>query len=310
MLDTGVQEHPDTGMRSGYDAFTNSCCGHVSSDPATPEFHGTAVAGIVAADQDNFTGVSGVAPGATIVPGRVFRWNPSIGALEFASCAQVTDAINYGYASLGVEVINASFSVGSPCFAMAEAFASAAEFGRDGLGTAVVAAAGNTSDRQAGQVGSPTWPATMVDAVGVGAINQSGGVTNYSPEGSAVELVAPSGHVTGGCTSGDVVTLDLVGAPGCSNGPGGDDDYTSFFSGTSAAAPQVAGAFALIFSQNPDITYADARARLQETADPWGDGDRFGAGKLNVGQALNSGGDDPPEPEPCIPTPPQLKCTN
>lgn len=72
----------------------------------------------------------------------------------------------------------------------------------------------------------------------MGAINRSGELTNYTPEGPELDLVAPSGHFAGWC-NGDVVTRDLRGDDGvCNDGPNANVDYTSTFTGTSAAAPR------------------------------------------------------------------------
>jgi subtilisin family serine protease len=114
----------------------------------------------------------------------------------------------------------------------------------------------------------------------VGAIDRVGALTNYTPEGPELDIVAPSGHYTGICI-GDVVTTDLVGQPGCSDYPG-NVDYTNTFSGTSAAAPQVSGVAALLISKEPSLTSDQVKARIYSGADPWGPATQFGAGKLDA----------------------------
>ncbi|MGQ0765932.1 MAG: S8 family serine peptidase [Gemmatimonadota bacterium] len=98
-------------------------------------------------------------------------------------------------------------------------------------------------------------------------------------------MVAVSGATTDPCV-GELVTIDRWGSSGCNDGPSGNVNYTTTFSGTSAAAPQVAAAAALILSREPNLTESQVRARLCQTADPWGAASEFGCGKLNVLRAL------------------------
>lgn len=127
--------------------------------------------------------------------------------------------------------------------------------------------------------------------IAVGAINRTGALTNYSPEGSELDIVAPSGHDTGHCL-GEIVTTDLSGAGGCNDGPSANIDYTSTFSGTSAPAPQVSGAAALLLAKEPSLTLSQARSRILGAADPWGPPTQLGAGELNTFRMF------PPPPPP------------
>ncbi|MGQ0767021.1 MAG: S8 family serine peptidase, partial [Gemmatimonadota bacterium] len=52
--------------------------------------------------------------------------------------------------------------------------------------------------------------------------------------------------------------------------PGGNINYSATFTGTSAAAPQVAAAAALILSREPNLTEFQVRSRLCQTAHSWG----------------------------------------
>ena len=92
---------------------------------------------------------------------------------------------------------------------------------------------------------------------------------------------------------GDVVTTTLVGDRPCNDGPNANADYTSTFGGTSAAAPQVAGAVALLLAKEPTLTLTEVRNRILGQADPWGASTQFGAGKLNTYRSLA-----PPPPPP------------
>ena len=88
------------------------------------------------------------------------------------------------------------------------------------------------------------------------------------------------------CVIGDVVTTDIVGYYGCNDEPGESYDYTSSFSGTSAAAPQVAGVAALLLSREPGLTLAQVKSRLYGAAQPWGPSTRFGSGKVDAYHTL------------------------
>jgi subtilisin family serine protease len=293
VIGEGVQaNHPDFGskVQAGYDGVlgnTGLGCSDCATSPFGDDNHETSAAGIIVAQHSNGRGVAGIAPGALIVPARIFR----NGNLEVASDAEIANSINYVWQLGGASVISNSWSGGRQSNAITNAINQAYLLGRGGKGTLVVFSAGNTSIRSAGIIGSVNYPATLGSVLAVGAINRSGEVTDYSPEGSQLDIVAPSGHFTGHC-AGEIVTTDLSGSRGCNAGPQGNVDYTTTFSGTSAAAPQVAGAAALLFSIEPTLTVATAMNRILGTADPWGPATRFGAGKLNIGRLI------PPPPPP------------
>lgn len=184
-------------------------------------------------------------------------------------------------------MLSNSWGGGSPSNAITNAINNAVTYGRGGKGAAVIFAAGNTSFRSVGLVGPVVYPANLASVIAVGAINQNGDLTDYTPEGSSLDIVAPSGHYVGLCL-GEVVTFDPTGGPGCNDGPGGSVDYTTTFSGTSAAAPQVAATAALKYSIEPALTIAQLRQRLFSGADPWGPAVQFGAGKLNAGRTVGT----------------------
>lgn len=169
---------------------------------------------------------------------------------------------------------------------MTDAINAATAQGRGGLGALVVFSAGNTSDRQNLVLGQVIYPALLTQVVSVGAINRYGALTNYTPEYGRIDIVAPSGHLTGFCV-GEVVTTDLLTSRGCNDGPDGNVDYSSTFSGTSAAAPQVAAVGALLLTKEPALSLAGVKSRLFSGADYWAD-TRTGNGKLNAYHTLVS----------------------
>ena len=119
-------------------------------------------------------------------------------------------------------------------------------------GALLVAAAGNTA-----QQGNPvTYPAALIGRRGlvVGAATQAGGRAGFSTTGAYVDLLAPGVNVLGALAGGIATTL---------YSPGGQDGF-GLGSGTSYAAPEVAGAAALVWAANP-LLDARAVASLLET---------------------------------------------
>ncbi len=134
------------------------------------------------------------------------------------------------------------------------------------------------------------YPACHPDVIAVGASTEFDYRSYFSQYGDNLDLVAPGG---GGLV--DIVTTDRTGADGYNTA--GDEVMT--FAGTSASAPIVSGAAALLLSRHPDLTAAMVRSMLRRTADKvgavtyaGGDADAngrndfYGYGRLNVGRLL------------------------
>lgn len=134
------------------------------------------------------------------------------------------------------------------------------------------------------------YPASHADVIAVGATTEFDYRSYFSQYGSDLDLVAPGG---GGLLG--IVTTDRTGTDGYN--AAGDETLT--FAGTSASAPIVSGAAALLLSRHPDLTAATVRMLLRQTADKIGalaytDGmagaggrnDYYGYGRLNVGRLL------------------------
>ena len=130
------------------------------------------------------------------------------------------------------------------------------------------------------------YPAAFPESIAVGASSDLDCRSAYSQYGSALSFVAPS---SGGYT--DITTTDRMGPFGYN----GTENYTSTFSGTSAATPLASGIAALLVAQNYYLTAEQVRQVLQDTADkvgldPYESGrnDRMGFGRINAGAALAS----------------------
>ncbi len=280
VIDAGVDgTHPQLcgGAHTvGYDAWPGYS-GEDAWHPATQleDMHGTMVAGIIASCLNNGIGTAGIAPAVTLYAVRIFRNG------NFAADGDVAAAINWAWSTAQADVLNNSWGGGAPRDVINNAINAAATQGRGGRGAAVIFSAGNCPVQ-----GCPvTWPATLNSVLAVSAIDRYGYLTAYSPAGSRIGLVAPSGHYAGTCV-GDVVTLAFYQKPNCNDGPYGDNNYTTTFSGTSAAAPQVSGAAALLYSMYPSLGWSDAANRTRNNADPWGSPTQYGSGKLNIYRIL------------------------
>jgi type VII secretion-associated serine protease mycosin len=196
--------------------------------------HGTFLAGIIAATSVPGTGVAGVAPDVSILPIRCATTAAANapGALTPESMALgIRQAVDSG-----AQVVNLSASTTVPDATLAGAVQYAAS--HDVL---IVASAANSA-----QQGDPvTYPAAFPGVIAVGAVDSTGKRADFSQTGPFLSLVAPGVDVT-------------------SVGPGGIGHWQG--SGTSYAAPFVAGTAALVRAYRPALTAAQVKHRLEATA--------------------------------------------
>jgi len=280
VIDTGYRPHADLSgqILPGYDFITDPFMandgGGRDSDPqdpgdATPagacgnglpetsepsSWHGTHVAGTIAARTNNGIGVAGVAYNAKILPVRVL-----------GKCGGYTSDIADGiiWASGGTvagvpanpnraKVINMSLGGDGAC----DSTTQAAINGARSRGVVVVVAAGNDNADAAN-----SNPANCSGVITVAATDRSGGHAWYSNYGSVVDVAAPGGD-TEITANGILSTLNTgTGAPG--------SDTYGYDQGTSMAAPHVAGVAALMFARNPGLSVDDLETRLKRTTRPF-----------------------------------------
>ncbi len=230
--------------------------------------HGTHVAAIIGAATNNSVGVSGVA------------WQVQLMALKFlnysghGTISGAVECLDYARAK-GARIINASW--GSSGFTSQALRDAVTNLNIEGI--LFVAAAGNNNGNN--DV-SPLYPATYEydNVVSVAATTRTDNKANFSNWGpTTVDLAAP-------------------GAPIFSAWKGSNSDYR-YMDGTSMAAPQVAGAAALIWSLNPALTHQEVIQRIITTTDPLPDfaGKTVSGGRLNIAAALAATGTPPPPSE-------------
>jgi subtilisin family serine protease len=154
-------------------------------------------------------------------------------------------------------------------------------------GVLLVAAAGN--NHREGD--PPEYPAALLQPVGsnggpglglsVGASTRAGARAAFSNAGSTVTLAAPGVHVLGAVAQASNMGFQAAALPGSTAGAYG------YGSGTSYAAPQVAGAAALVWAANPALTAAEVADVLRRSASGRGTWNPdTGYGVLDVANAV------------------------
>ncbi len=248
-------------------------------------WHGTHVAGTIAAVTNNGIGVAGVAYGARILPvralGKCGGYISDISdGVVWASGGTISGvSVN----SLPAQVINLSLGGFGACeTTMQNAINSARN-----SGAVVVVSAGNVPTDV-----SNFSPANCNNVVTVAATDRNGARTPYSAFGSKVALSAPGGDMSGSAANGILSTFNTgYTTPG-------SDAYT-YYQGTSMAAPHVAGVAALMLSKNPALTVADIEAKLKSSARPFPVScTGCGSGIVNAAAAVTAAGGGPARNEP------------
>ncbi|MBV6839890.1 S8 family peptidase [Xanthomonas euvesicatoria] len=265
VIDTGIVSHPDldANILPGYDFISdataardgngrdnnpadegdwNSTSGCATSNSS---WHGTHVAGTVAAVTNNTTGVAGTAFNAKVVPVRVLgRCGGSLSdiadAIIWASGGTVSGVPANPNAA---EVINMSLGGGGTCSSTMQS----AINGAVSRGTTVVVAAGNSAANVSGSL-----PANCANVIAVAATTSAGAKASYSNYGSGIDVSAPGSGILSTLNSGTTTP--------------GNASYASY-NGTSMAAPHVAGVVALVQSVAPTtLTPAAVETLLKNTA--------------------------------------------
>lgn len=264
ILDTGFTNHPDLNANvvSGYDFIDDIDTANDGNardpNPADPgdwitpteaaygffqgcevsdsSWHGTHVAGTVAAVQDNGIGMSGIAPGVRIQSVRVLG---KCGGYTSDIVAGIRWAVGGNISGIPAnptpaKVVNLSLGGAGACSAAEQ---EAVDFVR-AQGAVMVVAAGNES-----QPVSNSSPANCNGVISVAATGRNGGMASYSNYGESageITIAAPGGDFNN--DSGIYSTLNTGTKAPASSGYGA-------YQGTSMAAPHVAAGAALLYSR-------------------------------------------------------------
>jgi subtilisin family serine protease len=271
--DTGI-DYTNPDLTANYDA-----AGSKSADPPTNDgypynsdnlsgtalhglAHGTAVAGLIAADGDG-PGLLGVAYGATVAAYRVIdtaaEAQSSFTALGNAFENEISG--NFAVANNSWEettgLADSVFSSDPTVQTAISDMLDAATHGRGGLGTINVFAAGN--GYQSGDDTNLHAFQSSINVVTVAALNDNGTVNapggRYSNTGASILVSAPGT---------DMTVDDMVDTP--SNTGFASGNTASDLSGTSFAAPLVTGVIALMLEANPNLGLRDVQNILALTA--------------------------------------------
>jgi len=275
VLDTGYRPHADllANILPGFDMISDTsvsqdgnlrdndardpgdwapfgACG-TGSPSTNSSWHGTHVAGTIAAVGNNSLGISGVAYQAKIVPVRVLgRCGGYTSDIADGIIWAAGGTINGVPANANpAQVINLSLGGSGSCGITQQNAINTAR----SLGATVIVAAGNEN---VDAINSN--PANCSGVVSVAAVDRDGGKAFYSNYGSVVDIAAPGGETT--ITSNGILSTLNSGTQ-----TPGTDTY-AFYQGTSMATPHVAGVAALLYSVNPGITPDEVELTLKNTS--------------------------------------------
>lgn len=221
------------------------------ANPGYPDYHGTHVSGIVAAEMNNGIGGHGIAPKAKILPINVFD---RYGGFDYI----LAEAILYAVEN-GADVINMSLGAPFEMPLVEEAIKKAVE-----KGVVIVAAAGNDGAIYY------NYPASYDGVITVGATNDKNKKAYFTTYGPSIDVVAPGEDVYSTLNTAAKSTFEKL-------------------SGTSMASPIVAGVAALIKSKHPNLNTYEVEYILENTARDLGEKGfdlDYGYGLVNPEAAL------------------------
>jgi serine protease len=318
VVDSGRVAHPDLAGRftgDGYDFIADPALADdgdgIDPDPTDPgdarlaggSFHGTHVAGTVAAAGDNGAGVAGVLWDGRMMAVRVL--GPDGGtSYDLMQGLRYAAGLSNDSGTTPAEpaaVINLSLGGGSFSQAEADLFQILRE-----RGILVTAAAGNQG------VETVVYPAGYEGVVGVGAVDRSGDRAPYSNTGAHVDLAAPGGNLSedaDGDGQGDGILSTWADDSGDSR------QYVyAYLQGTSMATPHAAGIMALMKGRYPGLTPGDfdsllAAGELTRDLGPAGYDREYGHGLIDALDSLKAANDlagGAPLPPVLAPDPSQL----
>ncbi|MEI8267369.1 MAG: S8 family peptidase [Betaproteobacteria bacterium] len=248
-----------TAAEDAFGAYRD--CGRQDSS-----WHGTGVAGIVAAATNNGIGMAGLAHGAKVLPVRVlgkcggFDSDITAGMLWAAGI----DQAGQPGSATPARVLNLSLGGGSTGCSGVYQDAIAAVTAR---GAVVVAAAGNSDG------GPVSAPANCPGVIAVAGLRHAGTKVGFSDLGPEIAIAAPGGNCVN-IQAGQPCLYPMLTTSnsGLTAPVAGGSIYTDSFNisvGTSFATPMVSATAALILSARPDLSPAQVKMALQSGARPF-----------------------------------------
>jgi thermitase len=276
----------DTGIQADHPDLTGRVTGgydfvNSDADPSDDHGHGTLCAGVAAANTNNARGVAGMDWAARMLAVKVLDSSGS----GFTS--DVAKGITYS-ADNGANII--SLSLGSS--AGSSTLKSAVDYAYN-KGSLLVAASGNNGTN------AISYPAAYANVMAVGATESNDTLASFSNYGAQQDVVAPGVSIASTRLGGSY----------------------AYFSGTSAAAPFVAGLAGLVLAKDPSLSNAGLAAAIRTGAVDLGAAgwdERFGWGRIDAAAALAAVAsptpaptpDPAPEPEPTDSVAPSVAITS
>lgn len=298
VVDSGVfMNHPDLQgqLVPGYDFIsslnTSNDGDGIDPDPSDPgdsvqvgssSWHGTHVAGTVAAALNNNEGGVGVAPGVRVMPLRAMGRG---GGLSY----DVLQAVRYAAGmendsgtlpAQPADIINLSLGGGGYSQMAQDLYRTVRN-----RGIFVIAAAGNENSTE------PMYPASYTGVVSVAASDFRGERAPYSNRGPFVDVTAPGGNMSAD-RNNDGYADGILSAGVLESASGLDKSYV-FYQGTSMASPHVAGIVALMKSVHPGLTPDDfdsllASGTITDDKGETGRDDSYGYGLIDAYRAVEA----------------------
>jgi len=289
VLDTGITLHPELQgqVLPGWDFISDPVTANDGDgrddDPSDPgdwvdagdrqlprfadcaearsSWHGTVIAGLIAARSGNALGVASMHPAARILPVRV-------AGKCGATVVDILEGMRWaaGLPVAGVppnpqpaRIVNISFGGPAPCGLEYQTTLQELE----SAGVLVVAAAGNNA-------GAVSRPANCPGVIGVVALNRDGFKTHYAnfgPELAGRGLATVGGDDAGGAWGALLGDSGLISIWNDGRRGPGEAGYAALY-GTSFAAPLVSGTLSLMLAVNPSLSAAQLRQGLLQSVRP------------------------------------------